>query len=87
MQALLAWVGRVTPPGQSPTVGRLLALAEDEELSARVRGLERILYREGDSGGWTGDALARDLERVRGAHRELRRAAAPPLLAPLNPTS
>jgi hypothetical protein len=85
MRALLAWVDRVTPSGQSPTVGRLLDVAGDEELSGAVRGLEGALYGAGDASGWRGDALARSLERVRGARRGLRLEAEPGLLAPLNP--
>jgi hypothetical protein len=87
MQALLSWVDRVTPPGQSPTVERLLGLARDEELSGAVHALERALYRESDASGWSGALLARNLERVRGAHGELRGVAEPHLLAPLNPTA
>jgi hypothetical protein len=85
MRALLAWVDRVTPQGQRPTVARLLALVQDEELTAAVRGLERVLYGNGDVAGWRGKNLARHLERVRGGRRELGGEAEPSLLAPLNP--
>jgi len=85
MQTLLAWVDRVTPQGQSPTVERLLVRAQDEELTGAVRGLERVLYGNGDDAGWSGDTLARRLARVRGARRALRLQAEPALLAPLNP--
>jgi hypothetical protein len=85
MQALLAWVDRVTPSGQSPTLGRLLEIARDEELSGAVRGLEGALYGQDDSSGWLGDSLARSLERVRRAQHVLRLEAKPGLLAPLNP--
>jgi hypothetical protein len=85
MQALLAWVDRGTPRGQSPTLGRLLETARDEELSRAVRDLEDALYGQGDAAAWRGDSLARSLERVRRARRELRLDREPTLLAPLNP--
>ena len=84
MQALLAWVDRVTPSGQSPTLGRLLDLAQDEELSRAVRGLEDALYGRGDASGWRGVSLAPSLERGRRARRP---EAEPGLLAALNPRS
>jgi hypothetical protein len=85
MSALLAWVDRVTPAGHSPTVGRLLEIAADEKLSGSVRALEGALYGEGDVAGWRGESLARDLERVRGARRQLALEGEPGTLAPLNP--
>ena len=87
MRALLAWVDRVTPSGQSPTLGRLLARVRDSDLTSAVRDLESSLYRGGGASGWRGEALARHLERVRRAHREIGRPAEAPLLAPLNPSA
>ena len=85
MQTLLAWVDRVTPQGQSPTVERLLVRAQDDELTGAVRGLERVLYGNGDVARWRGDTLARHFERLRGARRALELETEPGLLAPLNP--
>jgi hypothetical protein len=87
MRALLAWVDRVTPSGQSPTLERLLALVGDPDLTSAVRDLESSLYGGGKALGWRGDTLSRHLARTRRAHREIFRPAAAPLLAPLNPPS
>jgi len=85
MRALFAWVDRVTPPGQSPTVHRLLAKAADPELSGAVSGLEAALYGSADPAGWRGQGLARLLERARRAGRAAGIPRSPALLAPLNP--
>lgn len=85
MLALLAWVDRVTPPGQSPTLGRLLDGAQDDELSGAVASLEEALYGRGDTSGWHGDSLARSLEGARRARRELRLEPEQSPLAPMNP--
>jgi len=85
MRALLGWVDRVTPPGQSPTVQRLLETAGDPELSEAVRGLEAALYGSADPAGWRGQGLARLLERARRAGRAPGTHRSPALLAPLNP--
>jgi hypothetical protein len=85
MQALLAWVDRVTPTGQSPTVGRLLDEEGDADLVKAVRALERTLYGRDDATSWRGDALARALKGLRGTRAGIRPGAAAVLLSPLNP--
>jgi hypothetical protein len=85
MQALLAWVDRVTPEDLSPTVGRLLDERGDAALIQAVRALERTLYGSDDATSWRGDALARALEGLRGTRAATRPGAAAVLLSPLNP--
>jgi hypothetical protein len=85
MQALLAWVDRVTPEGLSPTVGRLLGERGDAALIQAVRALERALYGSDDATSWRGDALAGALEGLRGTRDGTRPGAAAVLLSPLNP--
>jgi len=87
MRALLAWVDRVTPSGQNPTLGRLLARVGDSDLTRAVQDLESSLYGGGESSRWHGDTLARHLERLRRARPEIGRPAEAPLLKPLNPSS
>jgi hypothetical protein len=86
MRALLAWVDRVTPSGQDPTLGRLLARVGDADLTGAVRDLETSLYGGGEASGWRGDTLARHLERLRRTRPEIGRPAEAPQLAPLNPS-
>ncbi len=85
MRALLAWVDRMTPPGERPTLRRLVALAGDAELTREVGELEKDLYGEGNPAGWRGDRLAQALERVRRAGGAAGDVHAEALLAPLNP--
>jgi hypothetical protein len=85
MTALLAWVDRVTPPGQSPTLGRLLATTRDDELFTAVRDLERALYGEGGLSTWRGASLARGLERARDARHDAQTGTISPVLSLLNP--
>jgi hypothetical protein len=85
MRALLAWVDRITLPGGTPTLQRLVESADDPALADAVRDLETALYGSGDAAAWRGRPLAGALEAGRRSGRAGNTAHAPELLSPLNP--
>jgi hypothetical protein len=87
MRALLAWVDRITPAGETPTLGRLVELAADPELAEAVAGLERSLYGSVAGDPWRGARLSQALDRARRSRRVGALPVPDSTLAPLNPTA